>query len=385
MQESGIVGSSKPVFGPATKDNYDASQWALVPTTTEVIADSIPSQRQREEGQPAILKPSPNFNYLPALIPILHSIPLYRNALLTPSVTKDDYWVGEEWWKGNASPPARVVDSSVGLSEMHKRDIIYETQRLMAFLDNTDRIYGSVGALLDMDAWREYQGDMSDPDDDMLKFLLCWSEAYEMLTPNADLNGVLKSVFSVGGEQQNTFLLDGTVTRNTAKPGLDIYDVLDDTLFSSATGSAHITDVGNVLIFRLTSSTTNAADLGCRIPATLYADRYLAGNKHVIDSMYKDVKRYEDQFVDITSKIEKLKWHKPKNEGSKRVESLKLLKTSMGAFEPPSDGSEPNPKDAETLTQLQHLCLSIEDKLKGRFLVTFFRLHADVTSSRPTG
>jgi len=49
----------------------------MVPVTTasEFIADPIPSQRQREEGQPAILKPSPRFNYFPAMLTILHSIP----------------------------------------------------------------------------------------------------------------------------------------------------------------------------------------------------------------------------------------------------------------------------------------------------------------------
>lgn len=365
MQESGFIGSSTQAFGPATKDSYDASQWAMVPTTTEVIADSIPSQRKREEGEPAILKPSPNFNYLTALIPILHSIPLYRNALLTPAVRHDDYWMGDEWWKGNVSPPARVIDHSIGLAESQKRDIVYETQRLIAFLDGSERMYASVGAMLDSDAWREYQGDVSDPDDDILKFLMSWSEAYEMLTPNASLKGSLKTVFDVGGELRDTFLLDGTVTRNTARSGLDIYDVLDDTLFSPATGNAHITDIGKVLILRLSSSTTNASDLGCRIPATLYVDRYLAENKHVIDSMYKDVKQYEDQHVKNTEQIEKLKWHVPQKEGAKRVESLKLLKTAIAAFETSTDDVDARTRDAKTLAQLQHLTSSIEMKLKG--------------------
>ncbi|KAL6703111.1 hypothetical protein ACN47E_010173 [Coniothyrium glycines] len=363
-QESGLVGTSKPAFGPATQSSYDASQWALVSTATEVIADPIPSQRQREQGQPAILKPSPNFNYLPALIPILHSIPLYRNALLTPSVTQDDYWMGDDWWKGIPSTPSRIIDQAMGLAETHKRDIIHETQRLMAFLDNTDRIYGSVGALLDLDAWREYEADMPDRDDDMLKFLLCWSDAYRMLTPDVNLDGSLKTIFNVAGSYKDTFLLDGDVTRNTAKPALDIYDVLDDALFSSAIGSAHITEISNVLIFRLTSSTTTATDLGCRVPATLYVDRYLEQNKPVIDSMYNDIKSYEEQVSDISAKIDKIKWHTPRKADSKRVETLKLLRTSMAAFEPPTDGSEPDTRDETTLQQLQQLLDSIEQKLK---------------------
>lgn len=376
----GVVGNSKPAFGPATKDTYDASQWALVPTATEVIADPIPSQRQREEGQPAILKP--NLNYLYALIPILHSIPLFRNALLCPTVSQRNYWMGDDWWKGNASPPARIVDTTIGPTEAHGLDIIYEAQRLMAFLDNTDRIYGSVGALLDSDAWKEFPANMEDPDDDLLKFLLFWSFAYQSQVPDAKLDGSLRSVFNAAGERRDTFVLDGNVTRDPTRPGLDIYDVLDDNLFCAATGTAHITELSNVLIFRLSSATTNAIDLGCRIPATLYADRYLEKNRHVIDGMYRDIKQYEDQLVEIKTQVERLMWHTPQKAGAKRVESLKLLQTSMTAFEPPLDGSDPDPKDSAVFTQLQQLFQSIESKLAGRFSFLSRTLSTNDLSSR---
>ncbi|KAI4929111.1 hypothetical protein J4E85_005735 [Alternaria conjuncta] len=357
-QEMGVTGSAN--FRPATGANYDASQWALVPTTTEIIADPIPSQRKREEGQPAILKPSPNFNYLPNLIPILHSIPLFRNALLCPGVLRNDYWQGDNWWKGNPTATARIFEDGTGLSEAYNLEILHETQRLMAFLDNTDRIYGSVNGLLESEAWRE-QPPLDDPDDDLLKFLVTWSFAFQSQVPNADLNGHLKSTFDVAGTTQESFVLDAAVTRNNLRPDFNLYDVLDDSLFASAGASAHIREASNVLILRLTSSNTQTSDLGCHIPATLYIDRYLEKNKHVIDSMYSEITQHEEQLVSLKTQVERLKYHTPKKAGAKKVESLQLLKTSMTAFEPESPGG--SPKDTEVLAQLQELYNSIESKL----------------------
>ncbi|XP_014550761.1 hypothetical protein COCVIDRAFT_114639 [Bipolaris victoriae FI3] len=359
-QESGVIGSNSN-FRPATGDNYDTSQWALVPTTTEIIADPIPIQRKREQGQPAILKPSSNFNYLSSLIPIIHSIPLFRNALLCPGILQEDYWIGEDWWRGNPTETGRIFDDSIGRSEAHNLEIIHEAQRLMAFLDNTDRIYGSVNALLQTEAWAENQSAVEDPDDDLLKFLVMWGFAVQSHVANVELNGLLRSTVNVAGTTQESFALDTTVTRDQSRLDFSLYDVLDDTLFSSAVGSAHIRDASNVLIIRLTSSNTEASDLGCRVPATLYVDRYLEKNKHVIDSMYSDIRKHEEQLNSIQKQLEKLKYYTPKKAGAKKVESLQLLRTSMTIYEHPE--GDDSPEDAQVLSQLQDLYKSIEDKL----------------------
>ncbi|RYN85436.1 hypothetical protein AA0120_g8813 [Alternaria tenuissima] len=359
-QETGVTGSNT-IFGPAMRDNYDTSQWALVPTATEIIADPIPSQRKREEGEPAILKPSSNFNYLPNLIPILHSMPLFRNALLCPGITKDDYWQGDEWWKGNPKSASRIFDASVGLSESYNLEILHEAQRMMAFLDKTERIYGSVNGLLESEAWRELPSTVEDPDDDLLKFLVLWGFAFESHMPNAELNGTLRSTVDVADSTVESFVLDAVVTRDPSRPDFSLYDVLDDSLFSVAVGSAHIREPSNVLILRLSSSNTEASDLGIRIPATLYIDRYLQQNKHVIDGMYSDIRQHEEQLNVIKSHVEKLKYYTPNKAGAKKLDSLQLLKTSMTAFEPAK--SDSSPEDASTLAKLQELYSSIESKL----------------------
>jgi hypothetical protein len=363
-QESGVTGSN-PHFGPATREQYDSSSWALVPTasSTEVIADPIPNQRKREPGQPAILKPSSNFNYLSTLIPILHSIPQFRNALLCPGLLHKDYWAGDHWWKGSPAETSRIIE--IGRSEAYGLDILYETQRLMAFLDKTDRIYGSTDSMLKSDAWRELQPAVDDPDDDLVKFLVSWGFAFESQVPDAKLNGVLRSTFNVAGANKESFVLDASVTRDKSKPHLDVYDVLDDALFASAAGSAHIRDISNVLIFRITSSNTDAADIGCRIPATLYADRYLEVNKHIVDSMRKDMEVHEEELMSYQKQAEKIKYHTPKKAGAKRLDSLQMLKASMTAYEPTI--TEESVENAATLSYLKTLYDNIERKLASRF------------------
>jgi len=365
MQESGVIGSSEPVFGPATKEHYDTAQWAMVPTSTEVIPDPIATARQREVGQPAVLKPSPRFNYLPPLIAILHSIPVFRNAFLAPDITQRNYWMGDDWWKGSPAIPARIIDTLAGVEEAHALDILHEAQRLMAFLDKSDRAYATVSSMLELDAWKESRPKMEDDDDDLLKFLLLWSAAYEAQVPDAHLDGWLRSVVDVDDKPEKFFVLDASVIREGALPDRSLYDVLDDTLFASATGSAHISNISKVLILRLTSATTNAQGLGCRVPATLYPDRYLEANKPVIDGMFRDVKQYEDQLRDIDTATNRLKFHTPKKENAKPVESLKLIETSMKAFKPKEGEDSTDSKDAATFAKLQTLYQSVESKLAG--------------------
>lgn len=366
-QESGLIGNSNAVFGPANKEYYDTAQWAMVPTATEVIPDPIASQRKREEGQPAILKPSPRFNYLPALIAILHSIPLYRNALLASGITQRSYWMGDEWWKGNPALPARVIDNA-DREAAHSLDILHEVQRLMAFLDKSDRAYATVSSMLELDAWKESRPQLEDEDDDLLKFLLLWSSAFEAQVPGVNLDGLLRSIISIGEDKVPNFVLDASVVREGSRADYSLYDVLDDHLFSGVgpNASAHVASISKVLILRLNSATTNAQGLGCRIPATLYADRYMVSNKPIIDSMFHDMRQHETEIKSLDAMVERLKFHKPQKDKVKPVETLKLLKTSMKAFEPRDSDEDPDPKDAAVLTQLQTLYQSIEAKLASK-------------------
>lgn len=357
----------------------------MVPATTAsaYIDDPGPSQRQREEGQPAILKPSPRYNYFPAMLAIIHSIPQFRNALLSPAVEQNDYWVGDEWWKGNPTGRARIFDESVGWDEAYGLDIIYETQRLMAFLDNTDRAYTTVESMLDMDAWKQLEApSLEDPDDDMLKFLILWAAAYAKHDPDYQINGKLRSVVNAH-QRVNSFVLDSTVTKRLERTP-DIYDVLDDTFFPGpdGTGTAHIMDISNVLIFRLHASSQDGNDLGCRIPATLYADRYLEANRSVIKAMSDEMAQYNAQLTNIKDQTDRVKFHTPAKRNSKTIESLKLIQSSMKAFQPSANDDVPSAKNAATLLQLQNLYESVESKLASMYGQTMSQIHANLSSPR---
>jgi hypothetical protein len=365
------VDNAKPVFGPATRPYYDADQWAVVPTSTsaEYLPDAAAHLRKRDG--PTFLKPLPSGDYLPALITILHSIPLCRNTFLAPEITQPNYYTGEDWWKGSAPPQARTVvhdaDTDTDTDTVQDCDIIYETQRLMAFLDSTTRAYGSVGGLQQLDTMKHPRARVTNSDDELLKFLDNWAPAYQTQT-SQPINGILRSVVNISGEKnEEVWLLDANVFNNGTKNGKSLYDVLDDTLFDSATRSAHIRDISNVVIIRLTNPNprSGADKLDCRFPATFYADRYLEKNKAVISTILQEKEQYADQLKELSAKELGLKYTTTKNvRPGERVKVLELLKTSMAAFRPKDDDLVEDPQDTTALSQLQAIYENVERKLR---------------------
>lgn len=372
-QESGVIdrwGASKPVFGPARAEYYDNAQWAMVPATknVEYIPDASLFHQSRNPNTPAFIKPTPTLDYLPALLTILHSIPLYRNAFLAPQVSKPDYWLGDEWWKGNADAVAQTVDFSSNRSPSTELlDLLFEVQRLMAFLDLTTRSYASLESLFQLDAWRESQlspEEPSDITDDAVKFLLRWAWSYQAHVPGTKVAGKLCSRINVGGSMQDSFLLDANVVPRENVTDLHLYDVLDDSLFDTQALNAHIKDISDVLILKLCAS-KEGATVDCTIPATIYADRYLEINRGPVDAMFAEKKQLEEQLSNISMEVDKVKFHKPRNETvkTKQMETLAMLKTSIKAFGTESSTAEENPQHTAVLAQLEALYQNIEQKL----------------------
>jgi hypothetical protein len=363
-QESGFIGNQKPGFRPATGNNYDEKQWGMVVSSSaELVPDAAPHGRKRENN-PAIIKPEPVSSYLPALLTILHSIPVFRNALLTPQVSKENYGTGGDWWKGSASTPTRIFDSSSDNDAIREHDLIYETQRLMAFLDKTDRAYASLGSLRQLDAFNESSPALEDPNDDLLRFLLNWGSAYESQTPGAELNGVLRSRVKVGENYAESFLLVAPIIRQNYATEQNLYDVLDEIFFADSSRTAHLVDVSNVLIMRLSATSPDATGLECKIPATFHVDRYMEENKAAVTALFSEMKQYKSQLEEIDTNSEKFKYHTSIKTGkSERMDALKLLKTSMRAFEKMPGQLVDDPKDSDVIKQIQTMCDSIERKL----------------------
>lgn len=368
MQESGIIGNagnSKPFFGPANRDNYD-NNWALVlhSTSTEMIPDAVPSARKREEDGPVIVKPTPSGNYFPALLTILHTIPSIRNIFLAPEISLSNYSAGDEWWKGNPSAPARTIEYGSDDTTTQNLELIHETQRLMAFLDATNRAYGSVGGLQQLDAWGIERPDLdSSIENDLLKFLLKWGEAYENATKKS-LTGILRTAFDIGGVTRESFLLDASIIYEPPSGVTDLYTVIDNELFESGNDKAHIAVPSNVLIFRLENSKSNATALNCIVPPIFYADRYLEENKIIIDAMHQEKKIFLEQIQEIEARAGKLRVHKARTvRNGQALDTLQLLETSMKAFKPKPETLIDDPKDLAVIAHLQSVYDSIKRKL----------------------
>lgn len=379
-QESGLISSSGQVFGPAKQEYYDNASWALVPATksAEYIPDASIFYQSRDPEMPAFIKPTPNEDYLPALLTILHTIPQFRNALLAIEVAASQYWRGNDWWKGNATIPARIIDTTSGTEPASELDLIHETQRLMAFLEKTDRSYASLDSMFQLDAWKETRlspDEDVDFNDDLLKFLLRWSWAYQKHVPQAKLNGVLRSTINIGGEHRESFVLDASIINQEELKDRNLYDTLDQMLFVSDSRNAHIVDISNVLILKLTAS-KEGTNLDCKIPAVFKADRYLNEHRGAVDDMFRERKQYEEQLTKIDVEVEKTKYHAPRRISyTQKMDILTMLKTSMRAFEPAFDPktntTTQDPSHASAFAQLEHLYQSIERKLSSKSCIVY--------------
>ena len=173
--------SAKPHFGPANRATYNTADWAM--TRIEPSSkDAKPSARTRAPNAPAFLG-SIDHNYLNAILTVLHSIPAARNALLSfGGVEAHTYGNNPEWWKSKAidpvgdlkrgpldagetwmndkdeevfyPPPSVDRDPTdkrpvptLPLGTNAARQFIEEVQRLMAFLDGTERSYAYTESL----------------------------------------------------------------------------------------------------------------------------------------------------------------------------------------------------------------------------------------------
>ncbi|KAF4120829.1 ubiquitin interaction motif protein [Geosmithia morbida] len=169
-QETGVVSSStsEPHFGPANRDDYDSAQWSMVPTSAVTAIPSSqtppPSSRKRPEGIPALLTGQPASWYgqhrLGGFLTILHGIPLARNLLLQGGSPPSSYGHNSQWWNGQEILAPHVL-SQTGSDDIDTGGAVdgsfqdtpqvsgfeHEIHRLMAFLDLTERSYGSASVL----------------------------------------------------------------------------------------------------------------------------------------------------------------------------------------------------------------------------------------------
>ena len=341
-QETGIAPVEAPHFGPANREYYDSKKWGIVAPRTqaqEIILDPEPADRKRKPGDPAFLRPSLSAMTLGSLITILESIPLAREALLLRDRLLPDYGADKHWWEGSAINVSRVVDIGADHSDLHWEDILHETQRLMAFLGDTDRAYGSAEVLADLDGVKG-----GTPDRQMVNFLQSWQESARRAVPGNPFDGIFKSQAiksrtdaDVPSEDIEFSLLDVVIESSLTDKGMSLYDSLDSIIWADgpdddSLDETYLVSVADVFIMRLRRQDPNRTGTGLKIPAIWYPDRYLAAWKDFATGLRKkrsDVEKTIRKLDEVESKM--TNFALPKS--GQAVDPRKLLSISIGYLE----------------------------------------------------
>lgn len=331
-QETGITDFGKGSFGPANRDHYDTDKWSMTypgAQTQEILLNPEPVDRQRQPGAPAFFKPTPSNYRVAALVKILHSIPLAREALLNTSHTLADYGRENEWWDGTAVKVLRVVNVDEDVQERDQVDLIYETQRLMAFLDETDRAYGSTDVLV------ELLGGVYDAEK-IVRLLETWKYA----TGRSAEDTSLINVFSSKGVKKNAetgedlvsetfFCLTVGVEQHLVDRGMSLYEALDEILWVDDENEVFLEEVGEIFTLEVNNLVFNGSGLGVDVPAVWYPDRYLESCKKQAKDMRNRKAAVQAELDDIDRTEEKMNMFHNSIGGSFKASSLLAKATAF--------------------------------------------------------
>ena len=302
-QEMGVTDDTGAHFGPATGSHYDQDKWAMTAPRSyaqEILQNPDPVYRKRELGAPAFLKPSIAGHYIPPLITILHAIPMAREALLARESLLPDYGQSDDWWDGVSIEAPRVVAIDQPNDEPRREEIVHEAQRLMAFLDQTERAYGNAEVLASLGGLQHHQLNEIEG-----KVIECWSKSLGRIMPNSELGSIFKSCASIDGSLKTFHSLDLALSGNVVDQGLTLYDALDEALWfgfkASDTADIFLPRVAEVLIVHAYRHGGQGVGLGIKVPAVWYADRYLETSLAKI----KQIRRNKDEIQENIRKIEK--------------------------------------------------------------------------------
>ncbi|RDA94214.1 hypothetical protein CP533_0605 [Ophiocordyceps camponoti-saundersi (nom. inval.)] len=294
QQESGILdaSTSEPYFGPANRNDYDQANWAMVPTkeSSKAATASAPERRKRAPGAPALLIRGSGSNgqhCLSGLLTILHEIPLARNIVLGCGPAADSYGFNSEWWKGQEILKPHILNQlqtgEVDWAERHESSFSREEElhRLMAFLDSTERSYGSVGVLLDL---LQHDGQSGvRPERQLFEHLIkMWRERMPSLTHKAHYMLVYDSDEIEEDAEFGIIEMDHSfVDYDDAKT---LYESLDHVLWDSLktrelskdSKMALLQHMGEVLIIQVTGEGPKDS---FEIPPEFYPEKYLGSRK----------------------------------------------------------------------------------------------------------
>lgn len=310
-QEVGVVDNETNLkyFGPANRPQYETEQWAMVPIKATMDAgttEPAPSDRKRDPDVPAFLRQTKDHR-VGFILSIYHKIPLVRNILLQFGSPARNYGHNTEWWKGQAilkqeHLAAMARGENVWGEEAHP-EFNEELHRLLAFLDKTERSYGTVDGLIETKlidpSFGAWMPDVEDKLFDVLKDEAASNPDFDLepmstvgtilpcASPQTDVSQLEGDADSYMEERDTTFvILEVSLDHEQYERVNTLYDALDhmfwshalslDQPFPEGANYAVMSKVAEVLTVRLSGTGLSKP---CEIPAVFYADRYVKDRK----------------------------------------------------------------------------------------------------------
>ncbi|KAK1835792.1 hypothetical protein QBC39DRAFT_339610 [Podospora conica] len=291
-QQSGVTDTNKH-FGPANRAEYNPAEWAMVPSK-QLDDDPAPLDRKRSHDTPAFLRNRDllwKCSRLGGIIMALHAIPMARNALLrTGDEPEYGYGHNPDWWKGDVILPPYLQltkdaqPDGVWASELFP-PLADELHRLVAFLDLTDRSYGTADIVGDIKTITQGTGDRE-------------RDFFEQLhhdpasTPfRAEVVTMEGGVDPAYAQSSSVVLLNSQATRQEIEATTDrlrLEDLLNLIFFGSPSAqqtdppsdrTAMITVAPEVLVLR--SANEDPWPENVEVEENLFLDRYMSKNYQV--------------------------------------------------------------------------------------------------------
>lgn len=342
VQMTGVTNASAPHFGPARQEHYDKNWQMTVPGdyTKEIWLNPEPADRKRDGTKPAFLRPSTQGHRLPALIKILQTIPLAREAMLCRDLILSDYGHNSDWWDGTPIQIPETFHEADDRQDHDVEDVLYETQRLVAFLEGTQRAYGSIDSLLDISS----MGLLKDEDISAV-FFRAWAAASEHVGVRLALHNIVESVGAKRILDEPEFADDISFTTfqvrvddEIADKGHTLYDAVDDILWT--TGGVYVEEqdiylakVADVFILDVKRASEASSGLGIRIPAVWYLDRYLKSSVDEMKRMRQTKAAIQKELDLIEQKRATIAEYKPAGAQAEALDGLTLLKSAITYFQ----------------------------------------------------
>ncbi|KAL5002860.1 hypothetical protein BDV10DRAFT_156381 [Aspergillus recurvatus] len=382
QQETGVTTTGQH-FGRATRDHYEQDDWAMTlfnSSAREIVISPDPIDRKRQPAEPAFIRPTQDSLYLSGLFTILHSIPLAREALLLRNKVLSNYGHDAQWWNGQPIYLPKIVsihDAQDGNTEWD--DILYESQRIIAFLDSTTRAFGSTDALAGLKRLETYGSGSA-----VGTFLDAWQEAAVAADPGNPLATVFSSTAykrppktdDSGATGQETLIDEEPIDKEffTLEPyvepihGQTLYDVLDGTMWSDTPGEdlddVWLEHVADILTIQLDSVDTTTRAIDVKIPAAFYPDRYLASCRDIAREYRLQRLQIREDVVRLRSVMDRISASGSARAATSREVLGKAADAATSLAPQDEEWSEDRISVQELALQLKAISRKIEDKLK---------------------